>query len=349
MKDDTKTLQAAFVFGDIDTMSLVCGSNNEHIETMELLLGNSIYSVANQLKYITNSYSNLEDFKNLCGLLHDACARKMDITTELINTMYMQLTGNKIDISVKNTKSIIDKSNNTSTKNKCNEITCSDDIAMISIPITGKKVMPKTECQKQMIQSLEKNLISFLVGPAGTGKTYFTTAFSLSQLLLKKKKQYIIARPVVEAGERLGFLPGDFEQKISPYLRPIYDVLYELVGEDMVNVLQEKRQLEIVPLAYMRGRSLKNAVVVLDEAQNCTPVQMKMFLTRLGEGSIGIVNGDLTQSDLNVFNGLEEAVDIFANINRVGIVRLSDEDIQRSKLAKIVIESYNKRNYKTTR
>lgn len=309
-------------------MKKICGTNNEHIVIIESLLGSPVYPLGNCLRYISNNIRSSEDFKGLCTILLDAHRRGIEINSDYINSVHVQLTGmNQDSTSIEHSFS--------------NNSYSSHDISMISIPITETKVVPRTEGQKKVIRSLETNLLTFLIGPAGTGKTYLATAYALNQLLLKKKKRYIITRPVVEAGERLGFLPGDLEQKILPYLRPIYDVLHELAGKAIIRHFQEGAQLEIAPLAYMRGRTLKDAIVLLDEAQNCTPAQMKMFLTRLGEGSIAVVNGDLTQSDLTMKNGLQEAVDIFANTRQVEVVRLTNKDVQRSKLAKIVIEAYS--------
>ncbi len=214
-----------------------------------------------------------------------------------------------------------------------------------------KKIMsivPRSRGQEEAVHSLQNFELSFLVGPAGTGKTLLTTAYALSLILSKKIQHYIITRPVVEAGEHLGYLPGDLFQKILPYMRPIFDELHGLSGPAFIEALQEKGQIEIAPLAYMRGRTLKNCLVLLDEAQNTTVSQMRMFLTRLGEGAKAVVTGDLTQSDLSRANGLQEACKIFQHVKEANIVQLKESDVQRSRIAKIVIDAYNKYDQKNS-
>lgn len=319
----------SYIFNDSSTLSFICGTNNENILLLETLLGNPIFPVENQLRYLSNDASSVEMFKNLCNLMVDAIVQKIELTPDFIKSAFVQLSGQKLE-----TEDIQKEQEDTSVQ--------SQKIPMIYIPITQKKIFPKTKGQSKVLESLQSNDISFLIGPAGTGKTFLATAFALEQLLSKKKEKYIITRPVVEAGEKLGYLPGDLEQKILPYLRPIYDVLYDLGDETIIHLLQEKKQIEIAPLAYMRGRTLVNSVVLLDEAQNCTPAQMKMLLTRLGEGTVCIVNGDLEQSDLPVKSGLAQAISVFKNTSHINIVTLTEEDIQRSRIARIVIEAYNR-------
>lgn len=317
-----------YIVNDIAMMATMCGVNNENIGEMETLLGSAVCPVGNNIRCIADEQSSLDNFKYLCMVLVDAKKQGVEITPEVVRVLYTKLIKNGSDTNIRIA------TNDT-------HITV-NSIPKINIPITGKTIIPRMVGQRKMLESLQTKMLSFLVGPAGVGKTFFATAFALEQLLLKKKEKYIITRPVVESGEHLGFLPGDFEQKVHPYMRPIYDVLHALGDESMVDTMQEKKQIEIAPLAYMRGRTLSNAVVLLDEAQNCTPTQMKMFLTRMGEGSICIVNGDIEQSDLDERNGLEHALSLFQNTDEVGIVRLFEEDVQRSKLAKIVIDVYNK-------
>lgn len=217
-------------------------------------------------------------------------------------------------------------------------------IPSISIPSTKTTIVARTRGQAEIIRALNEFDLSFLVGPAGTGKTFFATAYALARLLQKKAQRFIITRPIVEAGEQLGFLPGDLVQKTLPYLRPIYDALHEAGSTTIVQHLQEHEAIEIAPLAYMRGRTLRNCTVLLDEAQNCTIEQMKMFLTRIGENTKVIVTGDLSQSDLpKKTNGLQDALAVFADVPQAAIVRLSEKDVQRSGLAKIIVEAYNRK------
>lgn len=208
---------------------------------------------------------------------------------------------------------------------------------------SGRSIYPKTLNQKIYIKSLEENDIVFGVGPAGTGKTFLAVLFALRQLKLGNAKKIVLVRPVVEAGEKLGFLPGDLKDKIDPYLIPLYDGLYECLGKENVDRLIEKGTIEVAPLAYMRGRTLENSVIILDEAQNSTLSQMKMFLTRLGFNSKMIVTGDITQIDLpnKNFSGLVEAVSLLKNIDGIKIVKFKKDDVMRHPLVFKIIERYD--------
>jgi phosphate starvation-inducible PhoH-like protein len=218
---------------------------------------------------------------------------------------------------------------------------------MIVIPHGLCKVYPKTSNQAAMIQGLRTHDISFCVGPAGTGKTYISIAFALQLVLSKKMRKLVLTRPVVEAGESLGFLPGDLAQKISPYLRPLYDAMESLVPYEVIRRLEETRAIEIAPLAYMRGRSLNDAVVVLDEAQNTTKEQMKMFLTRLGRNAKAVITGDTTQIDLpfskqgrRIESGLVHALRILRNVDGLHFSYLNTADVVRHPLIKKIIKAY---------
>ncbi|MFZ2323160.1 MAG: PhoH family protein [Ignavibacteriaceae bacterium] len=207
-------------------------------------------------------------------------------------------------------------------------------------------VKAKTAGQKKYFQVANKNDICFAIGPAGTGKTYLAVALAVSALKRGIVKKIVLARPAVEAGESLGFLPGDFQEKIDPYLRPLYDALDDMIPSEKLKGYIEKSIIEIVPLAYMRGRTLNNAFVILDEAQNATDVQMKMFLTRLGANSKAIITGDITQIDLPVKSksGLIQAKEILSEISGVGFVYFDREDVVRHKLVKDIIDAYDKFN-----
>lgn len=209
--------------------------------------------------------------------------------------------------------------------------------------VSGKTIFPKTLNQKIYIKSLEDNDIVFGIGPAGTGKTFLAVIFALKYLKTFKARRIILVRPIVEAGERLGFLPGDLKEKIDPYLIPIYDSLNEAIGKEQVTKLMEKGTIEVAPLAYMRGRTLDNAIIILDEAQNATQTQMKMFLTRLGFGSKMIVTGDLSQIDLQNKNtsGLIEAVNLLKDIQGIKIVKFQKADVMRHPLVFKIIEKYD--------
>lgn len=214
----------------------------------------------------------------------------------------------------------------------------------ICITTKGKPVRPKTVGQKQYVETISNNTVTIGVGPAGTGKTFLAVAMAVTALRSKKINRIILARPAVEAGEKLGFLPGDLQNKIDPYLRPLYDALYEMMGAESFNKNVERGVIEVAPLAYMRGRTLDDSFIILDEAQNTTPEQMKMFLTRLGFNSKAIVNGDITQIDLpdGKTSGLREALKILENIDDIGIVTLTDKDVVRHTLVTKIIRAYTK-------
>ncbi len=212
----------------------------------------------------------------------------------------------------------------------------------------GKSVRARTANQKLMVSAIDKNDIVFAIGPAGTGKTYTAVALAVRALKNKQVKKIILTRPAVEAGENLGFLPGDLKEKIDPYLRPLYDALDDMIPADKLGYYMTTRTIEIAPLAYMRGRTLDNAFIILDEAQNATDLQLKMFLTRIGANAKAIINGDISQIDLppKIKSGLEKSVRILANISGIGHVVLDEEDVVRHKLVKAIIKAYDKEKLK---
>lgn len=215
---------------------------------------------------------------------------------------------------------------------------------VIAVTSKGKQIKSKTYGQKQYVTAMKENTVVFGIGPAGTGKTYLAMAMAVVALKNKKVSRIILTRPAVEAGENLGFLPGDLQNKVDPYLRPLYDALYDFMGADAYTRLSEKGTIEVAPLAYMRGRTLNDAFIILDEAQNCTNEQMKMFLTRFGEGSKVVVTGDLTQIDLprEKASGLKNAVEILKGIEQIAIIRLTDKDVIRHRLVRNIIKAYDK-------
>ena len=208
----------------------------------------------------------------------------------------------------------------------------------------GFSIKPKTPNQLKLVEAVNTNDLVFAIGPAGTGKTYISVALAVRALKNKRVKKIIITRPAVEAGENLGFLPGDLKEKIDPYLRPIYDALYDMIPGEKLKYYQENGIIEIAPLAYMRGRTLQNAYILLDEAQNTTPMQIKMFLTRMGPNSKVIITGDISQIDLpsRQRSGLVEATNILSDIEGIGFVQLSGADVVRHKLVKKIISAYEK-------
>ena len=205
-----------------------------------------------------------------------------------------------------------------------------------------RQIRPRTATQGAFIEAMNSHDMVFGLGPAGTGKTFLAVAKAVSEMLAGNVDRIILTRPAVEAGENLGFLPGDLKDKIDPYLRPLYDALYDMLPADLVDKKLESGEIEIAPLAYMRGRTLSHAVVILDEAQNTTGMQMKMFLTRLGEGSRMIINGDLTQTDLprGVTSGLIEATRILKDVPEIGFVEFTEQDVVRHGLVSKIVKAY---------
>jgi phosphate starvation-inducible PhoH-like protein len=207
----------------------------------------------------------------------------------------------------------------------------------------GKRIAPKTLGQKRYVDAIRHNTVTFAIGPAGTGKTYLAVAVAVRALQERQVSRLILTRPAVEAGERLGFLPGTLYEKIDPYMRPLYDALYEMTGPDTLPRLMERGVVEVAPLAFMRGRTLNDAFIILDEAQNTTPEQMKMFLTRLGFGSKAVVNGDATQVDLsNQESGLAVVEEILTDIEGIGFVHLGGKDVVRHEIVQHIVEAYGR-------
>lgn len=225
------------------------------------------------------------------------------------------------------------------------------DSDLICRTAAGRPVKPKTLGQKQYVDLIRKRMITFGIGPAGTGKTYLAMAMAIQAFRDGEAERIILTRPAMEAGEKLGFLPGDLQSKIDPYLRPLYDALYQIMGPDTYLHNAEKGLIEVAPLAYMRGRTLDNAYIILDEAQNTTPAQMKMFLTRIGFGSKAIITGDLTQKDLpaDQTSGLDTAMRVLDGIEEIGFAMLTSRDVVRHPLVQKIVDAYDKYEKKEAR
>jgi len=214
----------------------------------------------------------------------------------------------------------------------------------VCVTVSGKPVKPKTIGQKKYVDFIKNNTITFGIGPAGTGKTYLAVALAVKAFKAKEVSRIILTRPAVEAGEKLGFLPGDLQNKVDPYLRPLYDALFDMLGAESFHKHMEKGSIEVAPLAYMRGRTLDDSFIILDEAQNTTPEQMKMFLTRLGFNSKMVITGDITQIDLpeSRKSGLIEAVRVLKNIDDIAINKFTEKDVVRHRIVQEIIKAYEK-------
>jgi len=307
----------------------LCGANDYNLRVMERLVGSRIFCRGNELFLDTEDKDARELFRLLVERLVESMAEGLAPGPDLIIALYADLTPEG------------EPSSGASGGSSCPEGGDFLD-SCLQIPGGFGKVFPRSKTQSLYLKGLAAYDLAFAVGPAGTGKTYLAVAWALREILSKSKRKLVLTRPVVEAGESLGFLPGDLAQKISPYLRPLYDAMESLVPFETVRRLEENRAIEIAPLAYMRGRNLSNCVVILDEAQNTTKEQMKMFLTRLGENTKAIVTGDVTQIDLprKGESGLAHALALLSRVNEIFVCRLDARDVVRSNLVKRIIEAY---------
>lgn len=302
----------------VELMPNVFGQFDVHTKKIEKTLGVTVIVREDQIKIIGSESA----CKGAAEVLHSLCElakRGNEITEQNVSYALALCLEDKGDALVE-----IDRD-------------------LICHTVNGKPVKPKTLGQKEYVDAIRKKMIVFGMGPAGTGKTYLAMAMAITAFKNEEVGRIILTRPAIEAGEKLGFLPGDLQSKVDPYLRPLYDALHQIMGSDSFMRNMEKGLIEVAPLAYMRGRTLDNAFIILDEAQNTTPAQMKMFLTRIGFGSKVVVTGDATQVDLapGVKSGLDVALKVLSKIDDIGICRLTSKDVVRHPLVQQIVQAYD--------
>ncbi len=322
MSETAGNKQVCLEFDDNERLSLICGQHNRHLARIEQALHVGLSSFGNQIT-IAGEQKNVDKARQaFTSLYHQLSSHDTgtDLSATLVDDLLRQ-TENGVDPD----KSPIDKS--------------------VFATTWKKNIYPRTAGQSAYFKLLKENEVVFGLGPAGTGKTYMAVAWAVDCLKRRLVDRIILSRPAVEAGERLGFLPGDMKEKVDPYLRPLYDALYDMMPSQKFDRMLSSGEIEIAPLAFMRGRTLTNAFVIIDEAQNTTPVQMKMVLTRLGEDSRMIITGDLSQIDLpsGQLSGLSDAVNRLEMVKGIGIIRLSGEDIVRHSVVARILKAYETR------
>ncbi len=310
-------MQITKEFQDNRAFSGLVGPQNSHLKQIESDMGVTMHMRGNQVT-IEGSSRDVPMVSDLLDLLYERARTAGDITNEDIGRSLQKIMGG----------------------------TPSSGSGDLTLRTKKRHINPRTQTQADFIEAMNQYEMVFGLGPAGTGKTFLAVAKAVSMMLEGRAEKIILTRPAVEAGENLGFLPGDLKEKIDPYLRPLYDALYDMLPADQVDKKLESGEIEVAPLAYMRGRTLAHAVVILDEAQNTTPMQMKMFLTRLGEGSRMVINGDLSQTDLprGVTSGLADAVQVVRDIPEIKVIEFTEKDVVRHGLVSKIVKAYDARN-----
>lgn len=311
-------MQITKEFEDKRALLGLIGPQNVHLKQIESEMGVSIQMRGNVLS-IEGSSRDVPLTSELLDGLYARAQRAGDVTNEDIDRAVLKAHGAMDD-----------------------ETHGNDDLTLRT---RRRHINPRTQTQADFIAAMNKYEMVFGLGPAGTGKTFLAVAKAVSMMLEGQCEKIILTRPAVEAGENLGFLPGDLKEKIDPYLRPLYDALYDMLPADEVDKKLERQEIEVAPLAYMRGRTLSHAMVILDEAQNTTAMQMKMFLTRLGEGSRMVINGDLSQTDLprGVQSGLKDAISVLQGIDDIKIIQFTEKDVVRHGLVSKIVKAYDER------
>ncbi len=296
------------------------GASDANLRLIEKMLNVEILSFGNQIT-IKGGPKEIEEAKNAINVLYDKVSKNVEVGEQEVKAAVRICSD-------------------------CHDNTEVQNLNEIVLKTKKRYIYPRSATQAKYIQEMMKNELVFGLGPAGTGKTYLAVALAVSMMLEGAVDKIILSRPAVEAGENLGFLPGDLKEKVDPYLRPLYDALYEMLPAEQVDKKLALGEIEIAPLAFMRGRTLSNAFVILDEAQNTTPMQMKMFLTRLGENSRMVVNGDLSQVDLprGTISGLRDALETLKNVSNISSVTFSAADVVRHGLVAKIVKAYEEKN-----
>ncbi len=303
-------------------LKVLVGVNDENVRLIEKMLNVEILSFGNQIT-IKGATTDIENAKTAIDVLYEKASKGQTIGEQEVKAA-VRICGGKGSADEK------------------------QSLSEIVLKTKKRYIYPRSATQAKYITEMMQNELVFGLGPAGTGKTYLAVALAVSMMLEGAVDKIILSRPAVEAGENLGFLPGDLKDKVDPYLRPLYDALYEMLPAEQVDKKLALGEIEIAPLAYMRGRTLSNAFIILDEAQNTTPMQMKMFLTRLGENSRMVVNGDLSQVDLprGIISGLKDAIDTLKGVGNIGSVTFSASDVVRHGLVAKIVKAYEERSKK---
>jgi phosphate starvation-inducible PhoH-like protein len=316
--NNTRSIRFTIVPDDNERLRNLCGQLDQHLRLLEQHLGVDIQNRGHQFN-VLGAPEDVQYAQNILLELYDETKDEV-LTPESLH-LFLRTLGER----------------NRQENNVATEIT-------VSIRTKRSHIKARGLIQQEYIKNIRRCDLSFGIGPAGTGKTYLAVACAVEALEKDGTRRIVLVRPAVEAGEKLGFLPGDLSQKVDPYLRPMYDALYEMLGFDKVSKLIERNVIEVAPLAYMRGRTLNDAFIILDEAQNTTPEQMKMFLTRLGFGSTAVVTGDITQIDLpnHQHSGLKHVMPILENIKGVSFSHFTAKDVVRHRLVKRIVEAYEK-------
>jgi len=315
-------------------LKTVLGEYNNHMKYLQDRLDIKISQRQGDF-CLSGDVTGVERGERIIYKLVDEAQNTKDISAEELHLI--------IQSSISRDQDMEDDEQDTDNEEDENDLDSPNDFTPISLRTRKGKIIPRGGNQQRYVKNVLSSDVSFGIGPAGTGKTYLAVACAVDMIERNEIERILLVRPAVEAGEKLGFLPGDLAQKIDPYLRPLYDALYEMLGFEKVGKMIERQIIEVAPLAYMRGRTLNNSFVILDEAQNTTPEQMKMFLTRLGFGSRAVITGDITQVDLprGTKSGLTQALEILSGIEEIHITKFDSKDVVRHQLVQQIVEAYD--------